>query len=45
MTYSDMQRFKDALEGTAQDRVPVLPLIGEWAATKSTVILGISSGG
>ena len=33
MTYTDMQRFKDALEGTPQDRVPIFPLIAGWAAT------------
>lgn len=33
MTYSDMQRFKDALKGTPKDRVPIFPLIGGWAAT------------
>lgn len=32
MTYSDMQRFKDALEGTPKDRVPIFPLIAGWAA-------------
>jgi len=33
MSYSDMQRFMDAIEGTPKDRVPIFPLIGGWAAT------------
>jgi MtaA/CmuA family methyltransferase len=31
MTYSAMDRFKDALKGEPQDRVPIFPLIGGWA--------------
>jgi MtaA/CmuA family methyltransferase len=32
MTYSDMDRFKDALEGKPRDRVPLFPMIAGWAA-------------
>lgn len=32
MSYSAMQRFKDALEGSPRDRVPIFPLIAGWAA-------------
>ncbi|MDZ7698838.1 MAG: uroporphyrinogen decarboxylase family protein [Deltaproteobacteria bacterium] len=32
MSYSPMKRFRDALTGTPRDRVPIVPLIGGWAA-------------
>lgn len=32
MAYSEMDRFRDAMQGEPRDRVPVLPLIGMWAA-------------
>ncbi len=32
MSYSDMQRFKDALDGNPRDRVPIFPLIAGWVA-------------
>ncbi len=32
MSYSAMQRFKDALKGSPRDRVPIFPMIGGWVA-------------
>ena len=32
MSYSDMDRFKDALKGIPRDRVPLFPMIAGWAA-------------
>lgn len=33
MTYTDLDRFRDALEGQPKDRVPVFAAMGLWAAT------------
>jgi MtaA/CmuA family methyltransferase len=33
MSYSALQRFHDAITSAPQDRYPILPLIGGWAAT------------
>ena len=36
MTYSAMDRFKDALEGKPRDRVPIVPLVAAWVAANFT---------
>ena len=33
MNYSEMDRFRDALQGRPRDRVPILPMIAGWVAT------------
>ncbi|MBW1773010.1 MAG: hypothetical protein JRJ82_08990 [Deltaproteobacteria bacterium] len=32
MTYSAMDRFKDALKGKPRDRVPIFPMVAGWVA-------------
>lgn len=36
MTYSAMDRFKDALKGKPRDRVPIFPLVAAWVAANFT---------
>jgi len=32
MTYTATKRFEDALKGVPEDRIPIVPLVGGWAA-------------
>jgi uroporphyrinogen decarboxylase len=32
MTYSEMDRFRDALQGKPRDRVPIFPMVAGWVA-------------
>lgn len=38
MTYSALDRFRDALKGKPQDRVPIFPLVAAWVAANFTSV-------
>ena len=37
MTYSALDRFRDAIKGQPKDHAPIFPMIAAWAAAKFSV--------